>query len=338
MEGLLLGALLYSIQVSIKKVLIIRFSSIGDIVLTSPIVRALKEQSEVDLHFLVRKAYAPILVHNELIHKLWLYDNNEALIKKTLNAANFDLVIDLQKNTRSKSICKALGVKSVSFDKKNIPKWFYVNFKYLKDEIPHIVFRYFDAVESLGVKNDWKGLEFHLDPSIDSPPSLKDKEYYAVALGAAHKTKQIPGSIIKKICESVNKKVVLLGGKNDVSKGDNLAKLLPMATNYAGTMSIQESAKIISEAKCLLTGDTGLMHIAVGLKIPAVTLWGSTVPNLGMYPYYGDDDFPHSNHQVQNLSCQPCSKLGKKKCPKGHFKCMNDHNIDEIVEKIHQFI
>jgi len=333
-----MGALLYLSKVAIQKVLIIRLSSIGDIVLTSPIVRALKEQQEVDLHFLVRKSFSPLLVHNEVIHKLWLYGNNEALIKRSLKAANFDLVIDLQKNTRSKSICSAIGAKTITFDKKNIAKWFYVNFKYLKKDIPHIVSRYFDAVEKIGIKNDSKGLEFHLDPSIDTPPSLKNKEYYAVALGAAHKTKQIPGSIIKKICEKVNKKVVLLGGKKDSKKGDSIAQLLPMATNYAGSMSIQESAKIISEAKCLLTGDTGLMHIAVGLKIPTVTLWGSTVPEFGMYAYYGAEEFEHSNHQVKNLSCQPCSKLGKKKCPKGHFKCMKDHNIDEIVEKISSFI
>lgn len=320
----------------IKKILVIRFSSIGDIVLTSPVIRVLKNQLNAEIHFVSKGPFKSIMEFNPHIAKTWVYSKEDNRLIQNLKDEKFDLVLDLQKNISSKKICSSLAIKNISFDKKNVKKWFYVNFKYPPLNIPHLVDRYFEATSELGIKNDGKGLEFHIDPSIEN--STKEKDYLCIALGAAHQTKQIPISILSQICEQVKMKVYLLGGQGDAAKGKELASQFDHVHNVAGTCSLQQSAAILRDSKLLLTGDTGLMHMAVGLSIPTLVLWGNTTPEFGMYPYYGDEKVYSFNHEVKNLSCRPCSKLGKTSCPKGHFKCMKNQNIELIVEQIRSFI
>ena len=276
--------------------------------------------------------------YNPHISKHWIYQQREVELIADLKKEKFDLIVDLQKNIQSKKLCSALSVRSISFDKNNIRKWLFVNFKTPALPGTHIVDRYFDSLKSIDLKNDGLGLEFFIDPKIEEKMLNLDEDYICIALGAAHNTKQIPESILMKICDQVHAKIHLLGGVQDKEKGDRIAKGRKHVMNYAGGCSLHESALHIKNAKLLLTGDTGLMHIAVGLAVPSLVMWGNTVPDFGMYPYYGDKKIYTFNHQVEGLSCRPCSKLGKTSCPKGHFNCMNKQNIELIVEQIQSFI
>ncbi len=318
----------------IKKILIIRFSSIGDIVLTSPIVRAVKNQTHAQVHFLVKKQFASVMKFNPFIDKCWNFDPEDPSLLSKLKEENFDLILDLQKNIRSKKVARSLHAKTISFDKINIRKWAYVNFKFPALPNLHIVDRYFSAVKELGIKNDGQGLDFYVDPHVSSQFLKKDEKYICISLGAAHNTKQIPESTLAQICDQVETTIYLLGGNMDKEKGDRIAVSREHVHNMAGQTSLQESAALLSNAQLLLTADTGLMHMAVGLKIPTLVIWGNTAPELGMYPYYGEDDIFTFNHEVKPLSCRPCSKLGKQSCPKGHFNCMRKQNIPMIVDQI----
>lgn len=270
---------------------------------------------------------------NPYITKKWVFQKGDAELIRQLKNESFDLVFDLQKNISSKKIISALSIPNKTFDKKNISKWLYVNFKYPALKIPHLVDRYFEAFD---LKNDGKGLEFFIDPSLsEQGPSEK---YICIALGAAHNTKQIPDSIVMQICDRVKTKIYLLGGPQDKEKGENIAKGRVHVENCAGFYSIHQSGQKLSSAQLLVTGDTGLMHMAAALSVPTVVLWGNTVPEFGMSPYYGEEDVFTFNHEVKGLSCRPCSKLGKRKCPKTHFNCMNKQNIELIVEQILSFI
>jgi len=108
--------------------------------------------------------------------------------------------------------------------------------------------------------------------------------------------------------------------------------------NGCGDFTLQQSASIVKQANALLTNDTGLMHIASCFEIPVISIWGNTVPSLGMYPYFPKKPTYYSIHEVKNLSCRPCSKIGYATCPKGHFRCMLEQDSMEIARDIEEKI
>ena len=288
-----------------------------------------------EVHFLVKEQFSSVMKFNPFIDKQWHYTSENKKLLSQLKTENFDLVLDLQKNLNSKKIARGLGVKTISFDKNNIRKWAYVNFKFPALPNLHIVDRYFSSLKELKIVNDGKGLDFYIDPLVLETSKPKNEKYICIAIGAAHNTKQLPESMIMQICDQLDYQVILLGGPADKEKGDRIASSRPHVSNQAGKTSLQESAGILKNAHLLLAADTGLMHMAVGLKIPTLVVWGSTVPELGMYPYYGNEENVFTfNHEVKELACRPCSKLGKQSCPKGHFNCMNKQNITTIVDQI----
>lgn len=297
-------------------------------------MRAVKNQTNSQVHFLVKEQFDVVMKFNPHIDKIWHYNQEDISLLENLKTEKFDLILDLQKNLKSKKISRSLGVKTISFDKTNIRKWAFVNFKFPALPNLHIIDRYFSAIKPLGIENDGKGLEFHIDPNVSSQFLKPDEKYICISIGAAHNTKQIPESMLAQICDQVHTTIYLLGGKMDKEKGDRIAVSREHVHNMAGQTSLQESGALLKNAKLLLAADTGLMHMAVGLKIPTLVLWGNTVPELGMYPYYGEDVIFTFNHEVKPLSCRPCSKLGKQSCPKGHFNCMQQQNIPKIVDQI----
>ena len=134
------------------------------------------------------------------------------------------------------------------------------------------------------------------------------------------------------ICRKLNQPVVILGGKAEVAQGQFLAdQAAEQVVNLCGQLSIHQSASIVGQSAAVLTHDTGLMHIAAALKKPIVSVWGSTVPQFGMYPFYPDGMNRNLSVEVSGLKCRPCSKIGYDTCPKGHFRCMQDLDAQEIA-------
>ena len=134
-------------------------------------------------------------------------------------------------------------------------------------------------------------------------------------------------------------KVVLLGGEEDKDKAAIIAKACPDNTiNTCGKYTINQSAYILEKASLVIAHDTGLMHIASAFSKPIISIWGNTIPEFGMYPYMPQCPEKSIIMQVDDLSCRPCSKLGYDKCPKKHFKCMNEIDLDLVAEKSKYFI
>lgn len=317
-----------------KKILIIRFSSIGDIVLTSPVVRCIKTQlKDCEVHYLTKKTYAGILQNNPHIDRVWTFDGKIDELIKDLKAEEFDHIIDLHNNLRSKIVKFRLGVKSNAFNKLNFRKWLLVNLK--KNTLPpiHIVERYLQTAKSLGVKNDNKGLDYFIptedEVAMDVLPESHQHGYIAFAIGAQHATKRLTPSKIIEICKGIAQPILLLGGKEDSSTGDFTESVVGSSVfNACGKFNLNQSASIVRQANKVITHDTGLMHIAAAFNKKIISIWGNTVPEFGMYPYLVD----HSHIiEVKGLSCRPCSKIGYQQCPKGHFKCMNDINLNTII-------
>ncbi|MGB3851648.1 MAG: glycosyltransferase family 9 protein [Tunicatimonas sp.] len=329
-----------------KKVLILRFSSIGDIVLTTPVPRALKVQLDAEVHYATKPQYAGLLAHNPYIDRVHTLDGSLPELVRRLRHERFDVLIDLHHNLRTSLIIAQLGVKSYRFRKLNVAKWLLVNFKI--DRLPnvHIVDRYLDTLKPLGVKPDLLGLDYFIpekdEVERDWLPETHRAGYVAYAIGAQHNTKKLPVDRMIELCDRINKPIVLLGDKNDHATGEQVARFFAregeadrepallalnkktIIYNACGKFNLNQSASLVRQADYVFTHDTGLMHIAAAFKKRIYCIWGSTIPRFGMYPYRTRFTVLENNR----LRCRPCSKIGYTKCPQGHFKCMRDIAFD----------
>ena len=326
------------------KFLIIRFSSIGDIVLTTPVIRCLKKQlPDAEVHFLTKQSFASIVENNPFIDKLHLLAHSWETVVHELKQENYDYIIDLHHNLRTLRLKKDLGIKSFPFNKLNVQKWIYTNLKWNLMPDLHIVDRYMKTVESFGVKNDEEGLDYFI-PQRDEVkqkdiPASHHAGFIGLVIGAAHYTKKLPVDKLKELCSKIDHPVILLGGKEDNENGKQIAAVDPVKIyNACGKFNLNESADLVRKSKLVITHDTGLMHIAAAFKKKVISVWGNTVPEFGMYPYFGKFQIPNSKFQITGLRCRPCSKIGYSKCPRGHFKCMRQISMDAIAETATQYL
>lgn len=318
------------------KILLLRFSSIGDIVLTTPVIRCLKQQLPgSEIHYLTKDNFKSILELNPYLDKLITFSKSTDEVISSLKNEKYDLVIDLHKNIRTAKLKAKLFRKNISFNKINLEKWLTVNTK-KKSFLPekHIIDRYFDSIRKLGIENDEKGLDFFISKEDEFLLSNElQKDFIAFAIGAQFATKKLPVEKMISLLSKINHPVVLLGGKEDITGADKIKNSLITKTivNYCGELSLRQSAFVVSKSKVILTHDTGLMHIAAAFKKPIVSIWGNTIPEFGMYPYLPHQKELYDCVEVENLKCRPCSKIGFQACPKKHFDCMNKQNEGQII-------
>lgn len=323
----------------LKKILLIRFSSIGDIVLTTPIVRCIKQQlPEVELHVLTKSSYRSIYAANPNIDKVFELQGNMKELISQLRKERYDFVVDLHKNWRSLRVRMALHCPSSSFPKLDFRKFLYTKLKIGKLPRIHIVDRYFRAVEKLGIQNDGQGLDFFFNEGDvmhyeDIPESFHDG-FVAIVIGGQHATKILPEDKVVEVCNALDYPVILVGGPEDAARGERIKERVgTYVGNSCGTLTLGQSASLLGLADAVITNDTGMMHIAAALRKPIVSVWGNTVPEFGMYPYLPQGMKPAAIIENKGLKCRPCDKLGYAKCPKGHFNCMNSLDAVEIAEK-----
>lgn len=305
--------------------------------LTTPVVRCLKQQfAGAEVHYFTKPAYQALLGHNPYIDQVHVLD--KPLLQKTreLKALGFDYVIDLHNNLRTRIIKSVMNVPAFSFDKLNTEKAQLVDFK--ADTLPavHIVDRYLQTLETFGVKNDLEGLDYFLPPDLEAHFSLSQLvpqgPFVAFAIGAQHATKRLPTDKIVEVCKGIEHTVVLLGGQEDEATGNEIAERSGQhVINLCGKLTLHQSAYVVSMAEKVITHDTGLMHIAAAFRKEIISVWGNTVPEFGMTPYYGKFEVRSAKFEIRNLDCRPCSKIGYKECPLKHFRCMNQQDTRAIA-------
>lgn len=328
--------------------MVIRFSSIGDIVLTTPVLRNLKQQLEgAEIHYLTKKQYYPVVEANPYIDQTWVLDRNLPQLLEKLKYEHFDYIIDLHNNIRSRKVKTSLGMLAFTFKKLNWEKWLMVNFKINKLPDLHIVTRYMETLSVFDVKNDGLGLDYFIPEkevvSINDLPNGYQKGYIAFVIGAQHSTKKMPAEKIAEICAKLQLPVILLGGPEDKETADVIVSKSQefsagknnLVFNSCGKFSINQSASLVKQANVVISHDTGLMHIAAAFKKKIISIWGNTIPEFGMYPYLSDPD--SKIFEVENLKCRPCTKIGFSKCPKKHFDCMYKQDVVGIVKLAREY-
>lgn len=325
------------------KILVIRFSSIGDIVLTTPVLRCIKEQrKDIELHFLTKSSFRPVVANNPYLDKIFYLEDDINVVIEDLKKEKYDHIIDLHHNIRTLKVKKALKVQSHSFDKLNIRKWLLVNLRINTMPDKSIVERYLEAAKFLGINNDGKGLDYFIPYTTLKNTDLPMSHwagYVGCVIGGSYNTKKFPVEKWKELCAQIPFPIMLLGGPEDREDGEQIKMIDPVKVyNSCGKFSLNESAYLVKNARLIISNDTGLMHIAAAYQKTVISLWGNTSPEMGMFPYYGNNNArlnPSSKSLIienKGLSCHPCSKLGYDKCPKGHFKCMRDLDVNIIAE------
>jgi ADP-heptose:LPS heptosyltransferase len=308
------------------KILVIRFSSMGDIIYTTPVVRCLKQQlPNAEIHFLTKPAFRYIYDNNPYLDKLLLLKPSLTDTIRDIKAEKYDYLVDLHTNLRTSIIKLRTGIKSFTYDKQRLRKWLSLKFNLKLVPPVHLVDRYLKAVKPLGIVNDGQPINYYIKNEyslVNLLPATHQKGFVAFVIGATHFTKRMPNVKIISLCSQINMPIVLLGGNDVKDNGDIVAAALGSKIyNACGITTLDESVYLTSQAKRLLGFDTGLTHIAEAFNIPIASIWGSTVPELlGVQPYQID----HALVAGIELPCRPCSKFGQEKCPLGHFKCMND--------------
>jgi ADP-heptose:LPS heptosyltransferase len=310
------------------KFLIIRFSSIGDIVLTSPVIRCLKTQfPEAEVHFLTKKRNLDLIQANPYIDRIHLFEDSLPDVLRKLKEEKFDFIIDLHNNLRSLRIKIGLKTRSHTFNKLNIRKWLYTRFKLNYMPEGHIVDRNLETLKSFRIVDDGIGLDYFIPPEDEFPladlPETFRNGYIALVLAGTYATKRMPAGKYQRLISETPLPFILLGGKSERPLADRILEWKTgNVLDFTAKLSINQSASLVKNARLVIANDTGLMHIAAAFHKKILSVWGNTSPELGMFPYLPGEG--SEILEVKGLSCRPCSKLGYHECPKKHFRCMND--------------
>lgn len=332
-----------------NRILIIRLSSLGDIILTTPVIRFLKEHyPDCIIDYCTKSSYKEILVNNPHLNKILLLPDNIklndlTLLKNEIKKNQYDLIIDLHNNLRTFYLKLFLfAFKKITFRKYSFRKFLLVKFKvkFLKN-FPGISFRYLKTLEKVNLSVDDNRILFpeifddqaSIDYSADSGNNFYGKKLVCVIPSSRHYTKTYPPELFADLINlfDKNKFTFLLAGKDDDKKNiDTIISLTGENTiDYCNKLTLLELNGLIKKCKLVVTGDTGPMHIAETANVPIVLLAGSSVKEFGFYPVSNNVIILENN----NLKCRPCSHIGRSDCPKGHFKCMRDITPELIYEK-----
>ena len=316
------------------KILVVRFSSIGDIILTTPILRCLKSQLDCDIDFLTKRSYQNLLLSNTNIRDIYTLNEKTNDIINFLRNKEYDIIIDLQSNLRSLKIRLGLKVKSFVVKKLNIKRYILIYFgiNLLNN---HIVDRYFKTVSNLKVYNDNKGIDYIL--SNETKLKFKtDKDYISWCIGGTYEAKKLSVKQISSVINKLNSDVVLIGGAAEKKMAAEIIKntISKKVLSFCGEISIEESALLIKKSKLFLTNDTGMMHIASAFNSPIISFWGCTKPSLGFSAYMPNKK---SENIIIETTKRPCSKHGKN-CRFQSKGCIKEIDYTTISKTITRLI
>jgi ADP-heptose:LPS heptosyltransferase len=321
----------------IKKILIIRFSSFGDIVLTYPFIsklRSIYPDAQIDFYTKVR--FSPLVKMHKDINNVIEYNGEKISgIRKVVKENNYDLIFDIHKNIRSIFSTVLLHSRLTRYKKFTFRKLLLVCTKInlLRDYIP-VYKSYFFALKNIKNLVDTKFI--NTDLKFDREPVIKSS-YILVAPSSKHFTKAFPVEKFEQVFNVFkNEKIVLIGDdiKNDREICEYLSGKFENSVNYCGKTDFYLLANLIHNSKLVLCNDSGVLHLAEALNKKIITFFGSTVKELGFYPQLKSTIVFENN----SLKCRPCTHIGRETCPKKHFKCMNEINTDEIIIKINENI
>ncbi|MCB0730592.1 MAG: glycosyltransferase family 9 protein [Ignavibacteriae bacterium] len=321
-----------------NKILIIRLSSLGDILLTTPLVRTVKNLNhKIKIDYLVRKEFIDTLKYNPNIEQVIELERNykSEVIREIIKAGKYDIIIDVQNNFRSRVLTKGQTAQIFRYKKPYLDRWLLVKFKInrFKEIIP-IPQRYANSIPDF--KLDRNGLELFLKDNSQSKIESNDKTI-GFCPGSKHQTKMWPENYFielgNKLIEE-NYNILLFGGKDDKEICARISTKISGSINLSNDNELLELASNMKKCSVIICNDSGLMHTALSVNLPVIAIFGSTVKEFGFAPYKGKNLVLENN----SLSCRPCSHIGLDKCPKNHLKCMTEIKPNYVYNQTINFL
>jgi len=318
---------------SAKKILVIRLSSLGDIILSTPLIRTIKKRyPHIKVDYLLREEYQDSLLLNPYIDNLLTFTNKKSDdIKKRISKEKYDVVLDLQNNLRSAGLTEYSAAKKIVYKKRNFSKFLLVNFKInLLKNAASVPERY--AAEIDDFELDGEGLELFTNrtPSVAFDPG---KQYIGLAPGSRHFTKKwLPEYYIElgRLLSKDDYGVLLFGGKDDKEICRIISEEIPGSINLSNNNDLLQTSADMKNCLAVICNDSGLLHTAAASGIPVVGIFGSTVKEFGFFPY----GVEYRLMEHLSLPCRPCTHIGRSSCPKKHFKCMKEITPVSVFENL----
>jgi heptosyltransferase-2 len=324
-----------------KKILLLRLSALGDVVLTTPLIRVLRRNfPNATIDFVVKAGFAELVEHNphlDTVHRVAPQAGLQGLLRlgRSLRDERYDVVLDLHRNFRSRFLLRACAAPRAGYYRKHVlRRWLFVKFRAATmQHVPPVYARYLHAASFLEVKDDGAGTELFWNEAHEHEAwqVLRENGWeqnlplLCLAPGAGYFTKRWPVEYFAEVAQSITARtdlqIAVLGGTQDRELGAFIrAQAGARILDLTGRCSLLASAVVIKRSRLLLANDSGLMHVAEAVRTPVVALFGSTTRELGFFPYRA------ASHVLEhtNLSCRPCSHLGHRACPRGHFRCMKE--------------
>jgi lipopolysaccharide heptosyltransferase II len=343
-----------------KKILIIRFSSIGDIVLSTALLRALRVRFPMaQIDYVTRSEFADLVRYNQNLNHTYTWDRRDGVpgllrIIRELRREDHDLVVDIHHSLRSRLIRMCLRASSVVWIDKRLRE----RRRLIQDKaneyssVVSVADRYIEPVGHLGVVADGKGLELHIPDAVTMAVAGRCsalglnafEKVFGLCPGARHFTKRWPAerftALGVQLAKTYRAKILIFGGPDEKGLCAEIAGKISSevgvahAADLSGTLDLLKTASAFEFCDAVVCNDSGLMHIAAAMKRPLVAFFGSTVREFGFFPI-------GTNSRVleeQGLSCRPCSHIGLASCPEGHFKCLRDIEVSRAAQAVHEII
>jgi len=329
-----------------SQILIIRLSSLGDVLFTTPLIRVLKQQyPQSQIHVLTSTRYKELLQNNPHLNKVITLENNSGLSQtwskgRQLRSDKYNVVIDLHGSLRSLLIRRAMkAFRVLTLRKFRLHRAILILCKRnLYPDDHGMALWMMDATKSLGIEDDGDGLDLFVNPEIEVQvknrltSEMGQGNIIAFAPGARHTTKRWLiehwCDLAKTLISQSDVNILVLGSADEKSLGDEIIGAIGnRGWNAAGEFNLEETAAALNYCQLVISNDSGIMHIAAARKVPVVGIFGPTVRAFGFYPFR----VPFRIVE-KSLPCRPCSTKGSSLCPLGHFRCMRDITVDQVFQ------
>lgn len=331
-------------QGGFRDIAVIRLSSLGDIVLTLPVLHTLRAAfPAARVHYWVKEEFADLVRFDSAADHVRVLERDarrlEDLVSMSAELEGCDLIVDLHGNSRSRLLTfrqKAHVLRAPSY---RTDRWRWVNARWTGPRvIPSAVQRYARALAPLGLTAD-------LPPAMTCGPDAEawaggvmnewssGHGFVAFCPGARHATKRWPEErwceLDAQLAAAGRPRVVFTTAAEKQGLPALAARIDADANARWCCDPLPHMAAWLSHASCAVTHDSGLMHLAAARGCKVVALFGSTSPVLGFAP-------AGAGHVVlcRNEPCQPCTLHGRKACPRGHFRCMTGIGVAEVVSAV----
>lgn len=332
------------------RILLIRLSSIGDIILTTPLIRLLQQRFPgAELDFVIKKRFTDLVKANPHLNHIYAYDESLgfadlARIRRAIRQRRYEVVLDLHKNLKSLFLTAGLtGCRLWRLQKFGLKRFLlvYLKWNWYREIVP-VYRRYIDTAASLQVRDDGLGPEFFLASEtkaqvlrlLSAENLAPGRPAIAIAPGAGFFTKRwLPdrfARVAHDLQRNLGAQILIIGGTQDQSWATEIKNQLNgPVLNLAGRLSLMETACVLAQCDLLIANDSGMMHLASALGIKVVAIFGATVAEFGFFPFAAQ-----SRVLQRPLRCRPCSHIGSHKCPQGHFRCMKEIQTDQVYQAV----